>query len=143
MTGHASGQVSSPAVTAVARTCTSTSPGPGRGTGTLSYRRLAGSALEARMACMVSGALFMAIFLTLAGPGEVQVGRVIFSQAQRPDGPARPVPVRDILPAPGLASRLTRYCPELPRLFRGGGVAAPGAGRRRPRSSTTGTNSSR
>ena len=34
MAGHASGQVSSPAVTAVARTCTSTSPRPGLGTGT-------------------------------------------------------------------------------------------------------------
>jgi hypothetical protein len=45
-----SGQVSSPAVTAVAQTCTSSSPGPGSGTGTLWQVRLAGSGLEARMA---------------------------------------------------------------------------------------------
>src|SRR6266545_2749270 len=44
-----------------------TTPEPGWGAGTLSYRRLAGSALKARMACIVSGALFMAIFLTVAG----------------------------------------------------------------------------
>src|SRR5262249_7854440 len=68
ITGHASGQVSSPAVIAVARTCTSTSPGFGRGTGTLSYRRLAGSALEARMACILSGVMSMAIFLILPCP---------------------------------------------------------------------------
>jgi hypothetical protein len=70
MTGHASGQASSPAVIAVARTCTSTSPGSSRGTGTLSYRRPAGSALEARMACIVSGALFIAIFLIFPGPAK-------------------------------------------------------------------------
>src|SRR5690348_14678776 len=75
MTGQASGQVSSPAVTAVARTCTSTSPGPGRGTGTLSYRRLAGSALEARMACMVSGALFMASMIPQAGEAHTRYPR--------------------------------------------------------------------
>src|SRR5690349_24544655 len=81
MTGQASGQVSSPAVTAVARTCTSTSPGPGRGTGTLSYRRLAGSALEARMACMVSGALFMASMIPQAGT--LTVGRPPAGQQRR------------------------------------------------------------
>src|SRR6266581_3993728 len=50
MAGQLSGQVSSSAVIAVARTSTSSSPGPGSGMGTLWLVRLAGSGLDARIA---------------------------------------------------------------------------------------------
>jgi hypothetical protein len=59
MAGQLSGQVSSSAVIAVARTSTNSSPGPGSGTGTLWLVRLAGSALDAHMARIERTASFM------------------------------------------------------------------------------------
>src|SRR5439155_2825133 len=59
MAGQLSGQVSSSAVIAVARTCTSSSPGPGSGTGMLSLVRLAGSEFDAGMAGIDGTASFM------------------------------------------------------------------------------------
>src|SRR5262249_46084475 len=53
MAGQVSGQVSSAAVTAVARTSTSSSPGAGSGTGTLWQVRLAGSGPPASTARIV------------------------------------------------------------------------------------------
>src|SRR5215510_9680362 len=55
--GQVSGQVSSPAVTAVAWTSTSSSPGAGSGTGTLWQVRLAGSGPAARIARIVGAGL--------------------------------------------------------------------------------------
>jgi hypothetical protein len=73
MAGQLSGQVSSSAVIAVARTSTSSSPGPGSGTGTLWLVRLAGSGLEAHMARIERTASFMGVSFLWSGlvpPGQ-------------------------------------------------------------------------
>ena len=67
MAGQLSGQVSSSAVIAVARTCTSSSPGPGSGMGMFWLVRLAGSEFDAHMARIERTASFMAVSFLWSG----------------------------------------------------------------------------
>src|SRR5689334_14646076 len=98
MAGHFSGQVSSSAVMAVARTSTSNSPGPGSGTGTISQVRLDGSALAASMARMRTGSVTACLRFCAGTPARVGSGA-----AGCPAGSAKdPFGwVHVVIPAPG------------------------------------------
>src|SRR5215475_5773392 len=67
MAGQFSGQVSSPAVIAVAHTSTSSSPGPGSGMGMVWLVRLAGSEFDAHMASIERTASSMAVSFPWSG----------------------------------------------------------------------------